>query len=129
MVPLPTPEGPASTSSISRSGAADDLGVAEQPLALVAAEPAEPAALADLELLHDAPCLHLADAGKRFEDADDLQLRERVVARSLVEQLAEPERTLLELRLHLGTGAARFSGLFQCGLTLLGGERRGQWHP
>src|SRR5947208_2534242 len=133
MVPLPTPEGPASTSSTTRqfwgSGAADDLGVAEQPLALVAAEPAEPTALADVELLHDAARLHLADAGERLEHADDLQLGQGVVARALVEQFAEPERACLELRLHFGAHAARFGRLLQRGLTLLGGERRGQWHP
>src|SRR5439155_14567932 len=84
------------------SGAADDLGVAEQPLALVAAEPAEPTALADVELLHDAARLHLADAGERLEHADDLQLGQGVVARALVEQFAEPERACLELRLHFG---------------------------
>ena len=74
-----------------RSGAADDLRVLEQRLALVAAEPAQPAALADVELGHDPARLHLADAGQRLEHAHDLQLRERVVAR-------RPGRTALEAR-------------------------------
>jgi len=81
-------------------GATDDLGVAEQALALVAAEPAEPTALADVELLHDATRLHLADAGQRFEHAHDLELRQRVVARSLVEQLAQPDGILYDPATH-----------------------------
>ena len=68
--------------------------MAEQAFALVAAEPAEPTALADVELGHDAARLHLADAGERLEHAHDLELRERVVARALVEQLFETERAL-----------------------------------
>src|SRR5262249_55533494 len=110
-------------------GAARDLGVAEQALALVAPEPAEPAALADVELFHDPARLHLADTRERFEHAHDLELRERVVAGALVEQVPEAERAGLQLRLHLSPGAARLRGLLECGLTLFGGERRGQWHP
>ena len=80
-VPLPTPDGPAITSRTARSGPAHDLRVAEQAFALVAAEPAEPTTLADVELRHDPARLHLADAGQRLEHAHDLELRERVVAR------------------------------------------------
>src|SRR4029078_9831967 len=87
IVPFPTPEGPATTRS--KSGAAGDLGVAEEAFALVAPEPAQSAALADVELLHDAARLHLADTRERLQHADDLELRERVVARALVAQVTE----------------------------------------
>jgi len=56
------------------SGAARDLRVLEEPLALVAAEPAQSTALADVELGHDAARLHLADTGERLEDADEFQV-------------------------------------------------------
>ena len=105
------------------------LGWREETFALVPPEPAEPSTLADLELHHDPPRLHLADPRERFEHAHDLQLRERVVVGGLVEQLAETQRTRLELRLDLGARSARFGRLLQRSLTLLGGERRGQWHP
>src|SRR5262245_1427439 len=101
----------------------------EQTLLLVAPEPAQAATLADVELFHDATRLHLADPRERFEHAHDLELRECIVARALVEQLVEPERPRLQLRLHLSPSATRLRGLLECSLTLLGGERRGQWHP
>src|SRR4029079_19745652 len=97
--------------------------------ALVAAEPTETAALADVELFHDPTRLHLPDAGQRLEHAHDLELGECVVAGALVEQVTEPEGSRLQLRLHLSPGSARLGCLLQCCLTLLGGERRGQWHP
>src|SRR4029079_4550561 len=128
-VPLPTPEGPAITRRTARSGPAHDLGMAQQALALVAAQTAQPTALADVELVHDPPRLHLADTRERFEHAHDLELGERVVARALVEQALETERALLELRLHLRALTAGFRRLLECSLALLGGERRGQRHP
>src|SRR5262245_24575049 len=124
-VPLPTDGGPARTMRTARSGSAGDLGVLEETLSLVAAEAAEPTALRDVELVHDAARLHLADSGEGLEHAHDLELRERVVARALVEQLFEADRTCLQLRLHLGALPPSFGRLRECGLTLLGGERRG----
>ena len=118
MVPLPTPDGPASTSSTTllagvRSQALRTiLGWHEQPLALVAAEPAEPAALADVELFHDAGAPAPCRPRERLEHADDLQLGERVVARALVEELIQAERASLELRLHLGARCRRASAAF-----------------
>jgi alkanesulfonate monooxygenase SsuD/methylene tetrahydromethanopterin reductase-like flavin-dependent oxidoreductase (luciferase family) len=54
--------------------------VLEEPLALIATEAAQSTGLADVELDHDAPRLHLADARERLEHAHDFELRERVVA-------------------------------------------------
>src|SRR5262245_24661952 len=124
-VPLPTAEGPDRTMSVARSDSASDLGVLEETFALVASEAAEPTALRDVELVHDAARLHLADPGEGLEHAHDLELRERVVARTLVEQLLEADRPCLQLRLHLGALPPSFGRLRECGLTLLGGERRG----
>src|SRR4051794_13055130 len=81
----------------SRSGAAHDLRVLEEPLALVAAEPPEATALADVELFHDAACLHLADTRERLEHAHHFELRECIVAGALVEEIFEAHRTLLQL--------------------------------
>ena len=129
MVPLPTPDGPASDLTTTSAGRGSrrcgrSWGGRAGPRAGCGRAP-EPAALADVELFHDAARLHLADARERFEHAHDLELRERVVARALVEQVFETQRALLELRLHLRALTARFGGLLECGLTLLGGERRG----
>src|SRR5262249_32822282 len=106
-----------------------DLRVTEQAFALIAAETAQTATFADVELFHDATRLHLPDTGKRFEHAHHFELRERFVARPLVEEIVEAHRPLLQLRLHLRALATRFRRLFERSLALLGGERRGQWHP
>src|SRR5581483_10633638 len=101
-----------------RSRRAGSSEAIEQPSALVVAEPAEPAALADVELLHHAARLDLAHARQRFEHAHDLELRDRLVAVTRVEELLERETARLQALLHGGALTPRLRGLLECGAAL-----------
>src|SRR5262249_6581403 len=77
------------------------LEVGEEGAPLVRAEAAEATVLADLELLHCAPGLHLPDARKGLEHRDHLELGDGVILLALLEQLAQRDRPCLQLLLQL----------------------------
>src|SRR5215208_847069 len=133
MAPLPTPEGPASTISLPRRPGcryppplvngrclllfAAELG--EQGVLLLGAEAADPAGGGDVELLHDLAGADLADPGHALEHARDLHLAHRLVG-ILGKDGGQAHVAALELRLELGSLAARLGRLLQRLLALLG---------
>src|SRR6185369_16116406 len=137
IVPFPAPEVPARTRRTPRrlgpgrtspdGGSASAGKLLEQRPPLVRTQPAQTAALGDLELRHDVAGPNLADTRKRLEDTHDLQLGEHVArlvtAVGGVEKLAQRERTDLEFVLHLGSLTARDRRLLERELTLLRCER------
>src|SRR5262245_63348650 len=97
MVPLPTPDGPATTSRTPRARRRSAEAL-EQRFALVAPEPAQAPALADIELLHQPARPDLAHARKGLEHAHDLQLGEGLVAVGLLEEIGRAHLELQSLR-------------------------------
>src|SRR5581483_9077008 len=84
--------------------------------------------LADFELLHRAPSLHLADAGEGFQNGDHLELDDRVVGVALRQQFAEADRSSLQLLLQLGPLASGGSCLLEGRLALRGIKLRREGH-
>src|SRR5262245_2829823 len=85
----------------------------EERLALLGAEAPHAAALGDTDVFHDAPSLHLADAGQRLQHGHDLQLADDVVAVRLRQRVREGDGPHLELLLQLGAGGAGLGCLLQ----------------
>src|SRR5205085_980669 len=102
--------------------------VVEQGAALVGAEAPHAPVLADLEFVHRAPGLDLPDARERLEHRYDLELGDGVIGVALRQQLAEADRSSLQLLLQLGPLTAGGSCLLERRLALRGIERRREGH-
>jgi hypothetical protein len=92
------------------------------------AEAPDATVLADLEFLHRAPGFDLPDTGERLEDGDDLELGDSVVGVALRQQLAEADRSSLQLLLQFGPLATGGSCLLERRLALLGIKLRREGH-
>src|SRR5580698_2813496 len=94
----------------------------EQRLALLGAEPLEPAAVADADGLHEAARLDLAQTGQGFENGDHLHLSDGLVGVRLLEEVCQRQVAHLELVLDLGPLTANPGSLFECSCALLWSE-------
>lgn len=61
------------------------LEMLEEGAPLMGTEAPDPTVLADLELLHRPPGLHLPDTGERFQNGDHLELGDGVVGLALIQ--------------------------------------------
>src|SRR5205807_3135283 len=97
-------------------------------VALLGAEAPDTPALADADLLHQAPGPDLAHTRQRLQQGQHLHLPDDLVAVGLVEQLLEAGRAHLQLLPQLGSTAASGGGLLERGLTLIRRERGRERH-
>src|SRR5258708_23821929 len=95
---------------------------------LVRAEPADAARLSDAQPLHDLLGAYLTHAGHGLKQRRDLHLPDDVVNLTVLENLVQRRRGVLELVLDLGTLFASLSSLLKRGGPLVGGHwRKSAW--
>src|SRR5262245_23468394 len=122
-VVVPDPGGPETVINKWRRACSAREGV-EQRLALLVAQAPDTPAVGDADLLHRPAGAHLAHARERLEDGEHLHLADHVAGLRLVQEVAQGERSHLELLLQLGPGAACLGGLGQCCFALLRSQLR-----
>lgn len=95
---------------------------------MIVAEPANTTGVGNADFVEESASLDLAEAGKRLEQREYLQLGDVLVRVGLGQRFLDGERTHLQPILDLGASGAGFSRLRQRGSTLLGCELWGCCH-
>src|SRR5215467_1707645 len=98
---------------------------------LVGTEPANAARLGDAQPLHDLLGANLTHAGHGLKQRRDLHLANDVICLTVLENLGQRRRSVLELVLDLSTLLAGLGGLLESSSPLVGGQWRKShaWSP